>query len=346
LQHAAQRQVAERLGHERLLRGQRGRDADPTRDSDSPRAVPPDPDGLAQLAHRLGDADVVAVIETMNGARFVHDQLELAGWDVRIADAQRARAPLACKTDRIDAQVLAELARRDLVPEVWLPDPRVRGERERARFRLHLVKHRTMLKNRINQTLVAHGLGRPTRHLFTPEGRVLFERLPLPEPWHGTLCASFVLIESLDEQISELERELRTLGADHPYVPLLMSAPGIAWILAYTIAAEIGDINRFPTPRKLIGYTGLCPRVYQSGESDRRGALAKNGPNYLRWALIEAAHTAGRTSHYRPIVARMRDRHGRRRGSAIASVEIARRLSEAIWWMLTRNQPLAPASAA
>jgi transposase len=82
----------------------------------------------------------------------------------------RALAPLACKTDRIDAQVLAELARRDLVPEVWLPDPRVRGERERARFRLHLVKHRTMLENRINQTLVAHGLWRPTRHLFGRAG--------------------------------------------------------------------------------------------------------------------------------------------------------------------------------
>jgi transposase len=290
---------------------------------------------------------VVAVIETMNGARFVHDQLELAGWDVRIADAQRARAlaPLACKTDRIDAQVLAELARRDLVPEVWLPDPRVRGERERARFRLHLVKHRTMLKNRINQTLVAHGLGRPTRHLFAPQGRVLLERLPVPEPWHGTLCASLLLIESLDEQIAAIERELRTLGADHPYVPLLMSAPGIAWILAYTIASEIGDINRFPTPRKLIGYTGLCPRVYQSGETDRRGPLAKNGPNYLRWALIEAAHTAARTDQYKPILERMRERHGRRRGSALAAVEIARRLSEAIWWMLSRNRPFAPAGA-
>jgi hypothetical protein len=72
------------------------------------------------------------------GERFVHDQLELAGWDVRIADAQRAKglAPLACKTDRIDAWVLAELARRDLIPEIWLPVPEVRGERERARFRL------------------------------------------------------------------------------------------------------------------------------------------------------------------------------------------------------------------
>jgi transposase len=154
-----------------------------------------------------------------------------------------------------------ELARRDLVPEVWLPDPRVRGERERARFRLHLVKHRTMLKNRINQTLVAHGLGRPTRHLFGPQGRVLLERLPVPEPWHATLRASLALIESLDEQISQLERELRALGANHAYVSLLRTVPGIAWILAYTIASEIGDIGRFPTARKLIGYTGLCPRV-------------------------------------------------------------------------------------
>src|SRR5262249_48085095 len=310
-------------------------------------AGPPALAGFGRLVHRLGDAEVVAVVETMNGARFVHDRLELAGWDVRIADAQRARAlaPLACKTDRIDAQVLAELARRDLVPEVWLPDPRVRGERERARFRLHLVKHRTMLKTRITQTRVAQGLARPTRPLFGPSGRVVLERLPLPEPWHGTLRASLVLIESLDEQIAEIERELRTLGADHPYVPLLMSAPGIAWILGYTIASEIGDIARFPTPRKLIGYTGLCPRVYQSGETDRRGPLAKNGPNYLRWALIEAAHTAGRTTHYKPVIERMRDRHGRRRGSALASVELARRLTEAIWWMLSRNHPFAPAGA-
>jgi hypothetical protein len=79
---------------------------------------------------------------------------------------------------------------------------------------------------------VAHGLGRPTRGLFGPRGRVVLERLPLPEPWHGTLCASLVLIESPDEQISEIERQLRALGADHPYAPLLKTVPGIAWILA------------------------------------------------------------------------------------------------------------------
>ena len=114
-------------------------------------ACPPDGDGLAHLVRRLEreQRPVLAAIESMTGARFVHDQLEQAGWDVRIADAQRVKglAPLACKTDRIDAWVLAELARRDLVPEIWLPDPGVRAERERARFRLFLVRKRTALKN-------------------------------------------------------------------------------------------------------------------------------------------------------------------------------------------------------
>ena len=152
-------------------------------------------------------------------------------------------------------------------------------------------------------------------------------------------------IDQLDEQISDCERELRRLGANHRYIPLLTTIPGIAWVLGYTIAAEIGEISRFPSPRKLIGYTGLTPRVDQSGERDRRGPLRKNGPNYLRWALIEAAHTAGRDPRYRPIVERMRSRHGRKRGSKIAAIEIGRRLTEAIWHMLTNDQPFAPAGA-
>ena len=89
--------------------------------------------------------------------------------------------------------------------------------------------------------------------------------------------ASLRLIDELEREIAAIERELRALGAEHRYVPLLISVPGIAWVLAYTIAAEIGDIARFSSPAKLTGYTGLCPRVYQSGESDRRGPLSKKG---------------------------------------------------------------------
>jgi transposase len=283
----------------------------------------------------------------MNGARFVHDRLELAGWQVEIADAQKVKglAPLACKTDRIDAWVLAELARRELVPAIWLPDPAVRGERERARWRLHLVRHRSSLKQRVHAVMLAHGKPCPVSDLFGVRGRQLLARLRLPEPWQGTVEASLRLIDELDREIDECERELRRLSLDHRYVPLLRTVPGIGWVLAYTIAAEIGDIARFPSPRKLSGYTGLCPRVYQSGERDLRGSLAKQGPKYLRWALVEAATHASTHPTYRDRYQHTKSRIGKQRGAKVAQIDLARRLAEAIWHMLTRNQPFAPAGA-
>jgi transposase len=312
--------------------------------------APPDADGLHDLAQRVArfGEPVRAAIESMNGARFIHDQLELHGWEVEIADALEVKglAPLACKTDRIDAWVLAELSRRDLGPALWLPDPEVRGERERARFRLHLVRHRSMLKQRVHAVLLAHGKPCPVSDLFGLTGRRLLERLGLPEPWASSVDASLHLIDELDQEIDACEHELRTLGADHRYVPLLLTVPGIGWVLAYTIAAEIGDIERFASPRKLAGYTGLCPRVYQSGESDRRGSLAKQGPKYLRWALVEAAVHASSHPLYRERYQRTKTRLGKQRGARVAQVDLARRLAEAIWHMLTRNQPFAPAGAA
>ena len=89
-------------------------------------------------------------------------------------------APLACKTDKIDAWVLAELSRRDLVPAIWLPTPGVRAERERARWRLHLVRHRTALKNRIHATLIAFGHPCPVADLFGAAGRRLLDASSCP----------------------------------------------------------------------------------------------------------------------------------------------------------------------
>ncbi|HVI37064.1 MAG TPA: IS110 family transposase [Gaiellales bacterium] len=310
----------------------------------------PDAGGLASLAARIGafEQPVTAAIESMTGARFVHDQLELRGWQVEIADAVKVKglAPLAAKTDKIDAWVLAELSRRDLVPAIWLPDPAVRAERERARWRLHLVRHRTALKNRIHATLMAFGHPCPVSDLFDVAGRRLLAGLELPEPWAGDVAAALRLIDDLDTEIDGCEAALRTAGADHPYVPLLTTVPGIGWVLGYTIAAEIGDIARFDSPKKLVGYTGLCPTVYQSGRTDHRDSLAKNGPKYLRWALIEATTHAARHPVYAERYQRTKTRLGKQRGPKVARVDLARRLAEAIWHMLTTNKPFAPAGAA
>jgi transposase len=313
-------------------------------------AVPPDVDSLRRLARRIEEVHrqpVCAVIESMSGARIIHDTLEQEGWSVEIADAQKVKglAPLACKTDKIDSQVLATLSHRDLVPAIWLPDPRVREERELARFRLHLVKHKSALKCRIHSTLVNFGVPCPVTDLFGVEGRELLARLEVPEPWRGNVTASLALIDDLERRIEAVNRKLREGHADHPYIPLLMSVPGIRWVLAFTIAAEIGEIERFSSPEKLAGYTGLCPRVDQSG-TRTAGPLTKHGPTYLRWALLEATMHALRHPAYSERYQRTKRRLGKQRGAKVAQIDIARRLAHAIWHMLSRKERFAPRGAA
>jgi transposase len=312
-------------------------------------SAPPDADGLRGLVRHVGQhgVPVRAVIESMTGARFVHDTLEQLGWEVLIADAQKVKglAPLACKTDKIDARVLAVLSERDLVPAIWLPDARIRSEREQARFRLHLVKHKSMLKHRIHSTMLSFGHPCPVSDLFGVQGRELLDRLQIPGPWRQSVDASLELIDYLERQIDQINRDLKASGAEHPYVPLLLTVPGIGWVLAFTIASEIGDITRFPSAKKLCGYTGLCPRVHQSGESDRRGPLTKQGPKYLRWAMLESTMHALRHPAYAERYQRNKKRLGRQRGARVAQIDIARKLTEAIWHMLTNNQPFAPTPA-
>ena len=102
----------------------------------------------------------------------------------------------------------------------------MRAERERSRWRLHLVKHRSILKNRVHASLIAFGHQVPMADLFGAGGRRLLAELDFPEPWLGHVRASVELIDDLDRRIGEIERWLQRSGADHRYIPLLMTAPG------------------------------------------------------------------------------------------------------------------------
>ena len=214
------------------------------------------------------------------------------------------------------------------------PDPTHKGQATVTQ-RLHVAEFHT----------VPHGIACPVSDLFGVRGRALLATRDIPAPWWGHIETAVSLIDELTRHIGALEHELREQGANHPYVALLMTIPGIAWVLGYTIAAEIGDIGRFPSPQQLTGYTGLCPRVYQSGPHDRRGRLSKLGPRYLRWALLEAAIHACRHPVYRDRYQRTKRRLGKQRGAKVAQIDIARRLAAAIWHVLTRGRPFAPAGA-
>ena len=208
-------------------------------------------------------------------------------------------------------------------------------------MRLHLVKHRSILKNRVHSSLIAFGHQVPMADLFGVAGRRLLAELDFPDPWRGHVQASLELIDDLERRIAEIERWLRRSAADHRYIPLLMTAPGIGWITGFTIASELGDINRFSSPVKLTGYTGLCPRVTSPArwtDADRSPSTAR----YLSWGLMEAAIAASAHPHYRERYQRTKRRLGRQRGAKVAQIELARKLTEAIWYMLTRNQPFKP----
>jgi transposase len=181
----------------------------------------PEVDALRTLARRIDEVygePVCGVVESMTGARLVHDTLEQEGWDVEIADAQRVKglAPLACKNrqDRLAGAGGLEPAR--LGAGDLAPDPRIREEREPARFRLHLVKHKSALENRVHSTLINFGKHCPVTDLFGAEGRRLLARLRVPEPGRGNITASVELIDYLEGQIAEINRKLRAGHADPP----------------------------------------------------------------------------------------------------------------------------------
>lgn len=302
--------------------------------------IPADEDGLARLVLRLG-TEVKACVEMMSGALWVKDQLELAGWSVEVAHARKVRdiAPLACKTDKVDARVLAELSRRELVPALWVPTIEDRAIRERLRRRAHLVKLRTSARNRIFGLLTQFGLRVSFTRLRHPDAIELLERRGVPAVWRDSIAEHLDEIEELDRRIAPIDRELAPLARSDSRAQLLQTIPGVGPLIGLTFAAEIGDVSRFASASKLVGYAGLAPRISQSGERSATGRLSKAGPRTLRWAAVEAANQAWRPTNpfherYRRLVAR----HGKNP----AKSAVARKLLITSWHMLSRNQVFQP----
>jgi transposase len=305
--------------------------------------VPADEDGLARLVLDHGTV-VKACVEMMSGAVWVRDQLAAAGWQVQIAHARKVRdvAPLACKTDKVDARVLAELCRRDLVPELWVPSLQDRALRERLRRRMHLVRMRASAQNRIFGLLTQWGLRLSVKRLREPDAMALLEARGVEQVWRRSIAEALAVIDLLDHRIAPLEAELAQLARADERVALLRTIPGVGDLLGLTIATEIGDVARFRTPRKLIGYAGLAPKVKQSGDRSKTGALSKAGSRTLRWAAVEAAHQAWRETNpwhqlYLSIAARA--------GKNPVKSAVARKVLIASWHVLGRRQPFKPAGS-
>ena len=237
--------------------------------------------------------------------------------------------------------MLAELARRDLVPELWVPSLEDRALRERLRRRMHLVRMRASAINRLFGLRTPWGLRRSLTRLRAPDAMTVLEPHGMPAVWRRSIVAALDVIELLDARIAAIDHELGPLARADARVVVLDTIPGIGDLLALTLASEVGDVARFGAPRKLVGSAGLAAKVSQSGDRSRTGALSKAGSRTLRWAAVEAAPHARRPTDPWHVLS---SDFATRAGTNPATVAVARKILIAAWHVLSRSEPVTPAA--
>jgi transposase len=299
------------------------------------------PEELERFAQSLAPDDQVA-LEATGPALQIARILQPHVGQVVIANTRKlsAIAESKVKTDKIDAKTLCELLAAGFLPAVWSPDEFTRALRRRLQRRSKLVRSRTRAKNECHAVLARNLKGRPPMtDVFGKAGREWLAALELPADESETVQGCLREVDFLDSEVGLIESELAAQGLSSEEIRRLMTVPGVSLVSAATFVAVVGDINRFSSPKRLVSYLGLDPRVRQSGEAPaRHGRISKQGSPEARHMLCEAAWVAVRTpGPLRAFYERLRAR----RGAQIALVATARKLSVLFWHLLTREQDYA-----
>ncbi len=248
------------------------------------------PNTLESLEQFLCGRPTSIVIEACGFYVDIYDKLVEMGYECKVAHPTGVRmiAAARLKSDKIDSQILAHLLRTNLIPESWVPPKEIREQRELVRFRSQLIRSRTQTKNRIKAVLLKKGL-RADRNCFTGKKRQALEAIN-----DEKINAYLRIINSLNEEVKLIDHKVKCINADDADAQLLQTIPGIGQYSARLILSEIGDINRFPSAKKLKSYAGIIPSRYQSGGRDRHGGITKLGSAWIRWVLVQCVHAAVR----------------------------------------------------
>jgi transposase len=249
--------------------------------------------------------------------------------------ACKAIASARLKNDKVDARMLAHLLRTDLLPEAWIAPKEVRDLRVLLRHRASLVRVRTSLKNRIHAVLADEGLKVEGEKLWSDEGQQWLAEVSVRDMHRLVVDDCWAMLDALAIPIKRMEADIRRLAKADPRVEALCTLPGVGPITAMTLVSEIGDINRFPTARKLCAWAGLTPSVRNSDTKVRHGHITKAGPASVRWVLTEASYHARRF----PPFATTFEAMTKRRGKHIAGVAVCRKLLARSFHILKSLEP-------
>jgi transposase len=288
------------------------------------------------------------VIEVCSIAGWVCDLVQGMGIAVQVAntsdDAWRW-CKVKQKDDRRDALKAARLSAVNQLREVYIPSREVRQWRALIRYRQELVRRRTRIKNRIRELLLREGQILVRGHkcwnqlgteLLTSLARPLSE-VGLTELWRGELHEELQQLEQLQTRLTLVEEKLNAIGNADARVQLLRTTPGVGPRLAEAIVALLDQPERFRKASQVSAYIGMVPKAFDSGESERRGHITRQGSRLVRCLLVEVAWAGLRHNAWvRQTYQRLSG--GKKGRKKIAIVAVGRRLLVRCWAMLRDNR--------
>ena len=293
--------------------------------------VATDKAALERRLKRFVRGGLSIAIEAGNQTAWVYEALIEMGVTVTVVNPTKVKliAESRRKTDKIDAKILCELLRVDALPTpVHVPDRETRSLRGLLVARRQLVSARTKLCNVVRGMLRQEGIRLPARGLssFAAWRRLMsggFEQAHLPI----VVATYFDTFVSLTDSIRDLEGELAEYERRDNRAARLQTMPRVGRIAALTFLAAVDDVHRFPSSRKLVGYSGLAPTVRTSGERTQYGSISREGRRELRAVWVQIAHlVAIDTSRATRPLRTWFNKVARRRGKKTATVAVARRL--------------------
>ena len=299
------------------------------------------PDQIVEFFRKFQPFKVV--VEATANYHWLVDRLEPLAEKVVLANPKKLRviAESTKKTDRLDAQILAEFLARDMIPEAYMPTPRQRQHRILVRHRQYLRECLTSVRCKIRHILADHNADR--KDLFSTQcGKAYLKQVPLSDAERFVIRQLWSEFEDSQAQLLALAKKIKAFAAkaskrEAEARTILKTAPGVGTVTAKVILSELGDVSRFRNAKAVCAYAGLAPVVKQSGGKRSKDlAISKQGSGLLRWALVESAWRLVNTSpKWMAVFSRLRKRSGTKR----AIVAVARKLLCVLYAMLRTSTP-------
>jgi len=301
--------------------------------------------GRIALQERLCDGDTVAIEAGTASFRLAKELSSKTGVVVLVLNAANLAVIYASlrKTDKEDALKLARLVQKfgpDELPVVPIPSE---AEMERRALVAHensLRRDRLRLINRLHAIFASSGFPSHTRielkNAETRAGLVESELSGFSQIEARNLAH---LIQEYDKFLTEMnQRIVEEVATSGEQGKILMSIPGFGVKTTMAILSYAGDMQRFDTPAQLVNYLGFSPRIFSSGDVEHRGSITKRGNSIVRGLLVQSAWGLVRTKTTNPLKVRYDAMLARGKPKSVAVVATARKLTELVFILLSRNE--------